>query len=254
MDAVLAGGEIVQIGGAQNDGAVFNAVVGGVDQGIADAQSGELIDVVAKAEADALGAAAGPGAAGHGGSIDDGRGRGHGEGGIGVIAVGEVQVNAVVTLVKVVQIPVGQGHKALVHGVAAGVDVAAVHRQVITEVRRAAVRIEADVARGVLGVGAAGDADAARHGDIDGNGLGNVRKLGLDVDHGLIRRGRFGRGLDGQGAGLGAEHDVAGLDGLAVVGHETAGDAQRILAGGQGIGRTVDAHLGVCQAVAGHGV
>ena len=254
MDAVLAGGEIAQIGGAQNDGAVFKAVVGGVDQGIADAQSGELIDVVAKAEADALGAAAGPGAAGHGGSIDDGRGRGHGEGGIGVIAVGEVQVNAVVTLLKVVQIPVGQGHKALVHGVAAGVDVAAVHRQVITEVRRAAVRIEADVARGVLGVGAAGDADAARHGDIDGNGLGNVRKLGLDVDHGLIRRGRFGRGLDGQGAGLGAEHDVAGLDGLAVVGHETAGDAQRILAGGQGIGRTVDAHLGVCQAVAGHGV
>ena len=254
VDAVLAGGEIAQIGGAQNDGAVFKAVVGGVDQGIADAQSGELIDVVAKAEADALGAAAGPGAAGHGGSIDDGRGRGHGEGGIGVIAVGEVQVNAVVTLVKVVQIPVGQGHKALVHGVAARVDGDAVHRQVITEVRGAAVRIEADAVSGVLGVGAAGDADAARHGDIDGNGLGDILRLGLDVDHGLIRHGRFGRGLDGQGAGLGAEHDVAGLDGLAVVGHEAAGDVQRILAGGQGIGGAVDAHLGIHQAVAGHGV
>ena len=254
MDAVLAGGESVQIGGVQNDGAVIDAVVGGVHRAVAKAQSGELIDVVAKVEADALGAAARPGAAGHGGSIDDGRGRGHGEGGIGVIAVGEVQVNAVVALVEVVQIPVGQGHIVLIHGVAAGVDGDAVHRQVITEVRGAVVQIEADAVCGVLGVGAAGDADAARHRDIDGNGLGNVR--GLIIDHDLFLRGFRGhsRGLDGQSAGLGAEHDVAGLDGLAVVGHETAGDDQRILAGGQGIRGALNAHLGVSQAVAGHGV
>ena len=85
----------------------------------------------------------------------------------------------------------------------------------------------------------------------------HIDRRGLVHDLGLHRFGHRLRGrggLNGQGAGLGAEHDVAGVDGLAVVSREAAGDAQRILTGGQGIGSAVDAVLKVNQVVAVHGV